>query len=462
MANKPAKNKSLLASLVIRISAIVVIGILVLMTIVYTQVDSSLEILRDQTVEQQARSIAENLEPNKGRNKVFLNLPETQRRFYAQAGDTYQYLVRDEAGNRLFTSPITFADYFPDGLNAGAGNTGFTFDGPGARKYVGLTFPVNVEGRQLYVQVAQTLATADRFSDLITDAFMARLLLVGIPFYFCLVGVIVLTLRRGLKPLHRAAQEVRQIDIYDHGIRIPEAGVPSEVMPLVKAVNLSFARLEKSLETQQEFTDNVAHELRTPLAILKTRIENLDRTEPVIKLLRDVDAMTKLVNQMLDATRLEYADAMEMKRIDLAAVLSRACQDFFPIFVRAKRELRVNGVDTPVYVEGNSDLIYRAICNLFDNALAYSPPGTPVDAELDGFTIMVTDQGKKIPEDRRGLIFERHHRDSAPTAARTGAGLGLSIVRKTMEVHDGTADLDPRAHTGNRFRMIFPARRSAA
>lgn len=455
------KNNSLLLSLVLRISLVSIVSIIILSGIVYTQIDRTLESLRAQTVQEQAKTISSHLKPSKGINRVFLDMPNSLRQFYAKTGDTYQYIIRDQEGNRLFTSPIAFTDDFPaDFSNIGDGT--FEFTGPSGRQFLGFTMPANVEGRHVYIQAAQLQGAADAFSDEITDAFLNKIFLVGIPFYCCLLIVIVWTLRRGLKPLQHAADEVAKMDVSDLGLRIQEAGVPSEAMPLVRSVNFSFSRLEKSILEQKELTENIAHELRTPLTILKTRIDTLDRNSQTVKLSQDVDAMINLVNQMLDVTRLEYADTMEKKNVDLADVLSQACQDFFPLFIRAHRELRVSGIDKPTVVKGNKDLIYRAICNLLDNALEYSPAKTPVDASLDGHTIKITDYGKKIPTQRRKMIFERFQKDSSPSARKSGTGLGLSIVAKTMELHGGHADVEDSAEAGNTFRMVFNVKNKAS
>jgi signal transduction histidine kinase len=448
------ENNSLLASLVLRISFVSIVSIFVLSALVYAQIDRTLESLRDQTVEQQASSIAGYLEPSKGINRVFLNMPVSLRGFYARAYDTYQYQVLDENGNRLFTSPIAFTDYFPVDLGD-IGDGKFTFTGPSGRSFVGFTMPFEIEGKKLYIQVAQTQAAADTFSDKITDAFISRLVWVGVPFYCGLLLVIIWTMRRGLKPLRQAAKEVEQMSITDLSLRISKTGVPAEVLPLVHSLNASFERLERSISEQKELTENIAHELRTPLTILKTRIDTLDPGAQTEKLSQDIDAMIRQVNQMLDVTRLEYADTMQKKPVNLAEVLSQACQDFFPLFIRRQRELKVTGVDDPVFVMGNKDLIYRAICNLLDNALEYSPARSPVEASLEGLTIKVTDFGKKIPDDKRQIIFKRFHKDNSPSARKSGAGLGLSIVTRTMELHGGAADLEKTDEARNSFRMIF-------
>jgi signal transduction histidine kinase len=352
---------------------------------------------------------------------------------------------------------VAYVDRFPQDLtNPAAAH--FSFTDPGGQEFSGFTMPVEVGGRQVYVQAVQTRAAADIFSEKMTGAFIHRLMMAGLPFYCGLLVVIVITLRHGLKPLRDAAEEAGRMDGSNLGLRIDEGRVPAEVLPFVRAVNFSFSRLSESVSAQQELTENVAHELRTPLTILKTRIDLLPRSEQSLKLSEDVDAMIKLVNQMLDATRLDYADMLEKKEVDLAEVLSQACQDFFPLFIRAGRALRVSGIDRPVPVTGNRDLIYRAICNLLDNALEYGPADTPVDALLEGYTISIRDYGRKIPPQSQKLIFERFRKDRSPSAGKSGAGLGLSIVTRTMELHGGYADLDTdSAFSGNAFRMVFSA-----
>lgn len=451
------KHSSLLVNLVIRISCISIISAVILIAIAYFQIDRTLEMLRDQTVEQQAKNVSSNIEVGKN-SRVFLNLPLDLRRFYARAGDTYQYMVRDEKGNRLFTSPTAFGDYFPQELDDASGKT-FDFIGLHGRKYVGFTMKSAVAERTFYIQVAQTREVANTFSDKILDDFIKRLAWVGVPFYLCLIIVIIVTLRHGLKPLHRAARDASEMNILNANLRIDETNSPKEVLPLIHGINFALARLEKSIKEQQELTENVAHELRTPLSILKTHIDMLEENEQTIRLTDDIDDIIKMMNQMLDATRLDYADTVEKKKVDLAEVLSQACQDFFPLFIRAQKNLLVKGTDTPVIIQGNKDLIYRAICNLLDNALEYSPSKTPVEASIEDYTIRIKDYGKKIPESRRQVIFERFRKDNSPTIQKSGAGLGLSIVKKTMEVHGGIADLETTKDKGNVFRMAFNSRK---
>jgi signal transduction histidine kinase len=451
---------SLLTQLLLRIFAISIAAVIVIYAVISTQMDRTLEILRDQTLEEHAASLATYLEPGKSVNKIVFDLPAQLRLFYAKAGPAHQYVVRDSDGTTLFRSPQGYASSFPPAVE-GDGN--FTFTGPNGNEFVGFTTKKNVEGRDYYLQVAQAREGADILSDRVSDTFMTRLLWVGIPFYAGLVAIILLTVRRGFSPLGQAAREVSKMNIATPDFQIAEQGIPEEILPFIKAINFSFRRLAKSIQEQKELTENLAHELRTPLAVLKAHIEMLGRDEKSSRISRDVDAMIKLLNQMLDATRLEYADTIQLKEMDLAEVVSQVCQDLWPLFIRDRRELRVTGVEAPVPVLGDRDLIYRALRNILDNALEHSPAKTPVEVSLEGGSVRVRDFGTPIPGDRRTKIFERFDRGDRATARSSGAGLGLSIVRRTMEVHGGSAWLEPAPNgEGNIFCLEFKELPAAA
>lgn len=448
------KSNSLLTRLVVRIFGITLIAIMITYAVVYLQIDQSLELLRNQTVEEQAQEIRNSLRPGRSVNKLLLDMPRNLRVFYANADYDYQYLVRDQDGTILFRSTLVYPDLFPKNFML-ASDAKFKFKGPDGAEYSGVTIRFALEERLFYIQAAQTTQSADRFSDQISSEFMKRVLSVGVPFYCALLLIILITVRRGFKPLQMAAKQVENANITNPDFQIPEHGLPQEITPFIKTINFSFKRLARSIQEQKEMTENLAHELRTPLAVLKANIEQLGRDKQSTKILRDVDAMIKLVNQMLDMTRLEYADMIEMHEVDLSEILSQVCQDLWPLFLKDHRELRVSGIATPVLVRGNKDLIYRAIRNVLDNAREHSPPKTPVDVSIEGYVIKVRDYGPTIPADRRAKIFGRLHRLGEKAGAKSGAGLGLSIVSKTMEVHRGRALLEPAPVEGNIFLLDF-------
>ncbi|MEZ0260730.1 MAG: sensor histidine kinase [Alphaproteobacteria bacterium] len=443
-----------MARLLLRVLAIIVVAIAITFIVIHSQMDKSLDMLREKTVAEQARNIQEYLKPGKGANKLVMNLPTELRLFYARAVPTAQYLVRDADGEILFKSSYADTSFFPSDFgNLGDGS--FTFKGANNSEYVGMTVKATVGDTDYYVQTAQTLQVAGAFSSQIIDEFTGRLLMIGLPFCAAVIVIIMTTVRRGFDPLYRAAKQVARMGAPSpSGLQIDEKGIAEEILPFIRAINFSFRRLGKSLQEQKELTENLAHELRTPLAVLKAHIEQMPHSTQSAKLLRDVDEMINLMNQMLDITRLDYADTIEMKMVDLSELVSRVCQDLWPLFIKEQRELRVHGVEAPVFVLGDRDLIYRAIRNLLDNALEHTPAKTPVDVTLEGTSVKVRDYGLTIPEARRENIFDRFRRGTNGDG-QAGAGLGLSIVSKTMAVHNGAAAVEAGEESGNVFILDF-------
>ena len=185
----PVHSNSLLTRLLVRVVIICLIAIGATFATVNYQIDHSLELLRDHTVEEQARDIKNYLVPGKGGNKVALNMPDRLRVFYAKAGPAYQYIVRDTAGQILFRSPFAYPDYVPkDFSNLGDGL--FEFKGPSGYDNVGITIKARAGDRDYYVQAAQSRQAAEFFSEQISDNFMTRFLMVGLPFYAVLILII--------------------------------------------------------------------------------------------------------------------------------------------------------------------------------------------------------------------------------------------------------------------------------
>src|SRR4051812_48647632 len=145
MINLFNKN-SLLTQLLLRIFAIGIVAIVITFAFIHMQIDRSLEVLRDQTVEEQAQSLEAYLKTAAGTNRATFSLPEQIRVFYAKAGPSYQYLVRDAKGNILFRSPFAYNTYFPSDFTRA--NQKFDFKGPAQFDYVGYTLEAAQEGKK--------------------------------------------------------------------------------------------------------------------------------------------------------------------------------------------------------------------------------------------------------------------------------------------------------------------------
>lgn len=450
---KRKTNHKIFSILFWRIAAVTSIFLLSISILIFIQIDASLKELRDRSLEDYAYDIAGYIEKSED-GALYLDLPVSVRKFYAEAGKYRQYVVRDEQGQILFTSSIAFSDRYPTFVQNK--NDIFGFFGPYGTYFLGTGIKYVFDDKTYIVQVAQSEELAESFSDEITWDFIEGIFYLALPLFGLVMAVIYISLKQSLKPLSVASQQARGITFQNPEVRIDENDLPDEIKSLVRAINYALERLEKGIKAQQEFTSNVSHELRTPLSLLKSRIELIPDAKLSKTLEDDVEDMIRLVNQMLDLSRLDFPEAVNMGDVNLSKIIKTISQDMWHLFVQDGRELSVTGIEIPQIVQGNKDLIYRAVRNILDNALNYSPSGSAVEITIKDYCIYIRDHGNTIAAKEREKIFTRFHR-SDRQKMKYGAGIGLSIVSRTMDIHGGRVLHDvPANGEGNIFKLEFP------
>lgn len=269
-----------------------------------------------------------------------------------------------------------------------------------------------------------------------------------------LFAVNIAIVRHALAPLRDASRAAALIDPARPGLRIPEGGLPREIVPLIQSVNAAWARLERGFEAQREFTSDAAHELKTPLAVLRAHLDTLAERVPVAALRQDVDAMSRLVDQLLRIAQVETLVVGPEANADLHAIAVNVAAHLAPLALRDGKSIAVTGSDAPVRVNGDADSLTQAVRNLVENALAHTPRETTIEVEVDeAGTVRISDFGPGIPPAHRELIFHRFWRANR---SGSGSGLGLAIVRRIADAHGGKIELVDMPGRGACFVLRVP------
>lgn len=277
---------------------------------------------------------------------------------------------------------------------------------------------------------------------------LVRPLLVALP---VLAVVLWLAIHTGLRPMRRVTEEIARRHP-EHLEPVDVTGAPAEIRPLITQLNQLLGRVARSLDSTRRFTADAAHELRTPLAAIRAQAQvalaserQEERRHALQQALRGCDLATHLIEQLLTLARLDASVTAARETLDVRALASEAVADIAPAALAKEIDIALEDGES-VRAPLQAGLIRVLLRNLLDNAVRYSPAGSEVSVAVhradDKVCIEVSDNGPGIPEELRKRVFDRFYRVTGNEAQ--GSGLGLSIVRCIVDIHDGEITLSPR------------------
>lgn len=267
------------------------------------------------------------------------------------------------------------------------------------------------------------------------------------------VLVIPRLIRRSLLGVEQVARDAEQIDIGQSDVRLSYDRVPVELVPLVRAFNEALDRLDSGIARQRRFLADAAHELRTPIAILQTRLDTLPDGPDKRQLQRDSARLGGMANELLDLHRLALSpDSFET--VDLVDIAAQVTADLAPLAIDAGCDIEFIGPEKPVTAKGDASSLSRAIANLVLNAMSHGGPQVNIRVEVnaDG-RICVSDNGPGVDPEHREEIFWPFHRLSQ---SPNGAGLGLSLVYDIIKRHGGKVSVATAPQGGALFEISLP------
>ncbi len=273
---------------------------------------------------------------------------------------------------------------------------------------------------------------------------------------------------RVLRPIGRITSVARDIQATDLSRRIELPGPDDELKQLGDTFDAMLARLDAAFAAQRQFVADASHELRNPLAIIRTNVdvaladpradpEDLRHTIAVVK--RASDRMARLVDDLLALAR-RQEPTLEHEPVDLGAAVAEASDDF--VVPAAARNIVLDRAIAPgVMVTGDRDALKRAVANLLENAVRLAPEGSRIrlatGSEGDRAWVAVADEGPGIAPEDQPHVFDRFWRaDKARSRADGGTGLGLAIVRQIAESHGGQVRLQSKVGVGSSFVIWLP------
>ena len=297
--------------------------------------------------------------------------------------------------------------------------------------------------------------------ELITDIARQSLL----PFIIMLPVMTILIwvgIGRGMRPLRATANDISSRTPANLQ-PIDDSHIPQEIQPLINALNKLFERLMYAMESERRFTMDAAHELRTPLAAIKTQAQvalrstdDGERQLAIKQIVSGVDRATHLVRQLLALARVDPdASVQEYEKLDLAVLLNKVVADMTVAADSKQISVNITADTNSALILGQYQLLDVLIRNLLDNAIRYTPPRGEVNCRVDVSNtharLTVSDNGPGVSEHSMERIFDRFHRGIS--TSENGSGLGLSIVKRIAELHDASIETRTQTKTDPGFTI---------
>jgi two-component system heavy metal sensor histidine kinase CusS len=381
------------------------------------------------------------------------------------ADKVYAVRVIDFAGNVVAESPkmrnVLPIEVFPKAISV-SGERPVTriYRARNRKSFALMTAYANLPNQRLTLQLAQERTPDERFA-----AHYATLLAVmlGCVVLTC-AGVAVLVTRRTLRPLKRLANSIERIGATRLDERVPLGGWPDELQPLAGGFNKMLARLEESFTRLSQFSADLAHELRTPIAILRGEAESAltkPRTseqyrEVIGSSLEEMQRLSSMIDNLLFLARAETTGSLKRESFDGGAAIEKLREFYEAVAQEQGVELNSEGTGQ-IYAE--PVLFRRALINLITNALRFTPSGGRVTISLrhpnSTSEVAVADTGCGIAAQHVPNVFDRFFRGDAPRSSQ-GTGLGLSIVKSIMQIHNGSVSVQSDVGRGTVVTLRFP------
>jgi heavy metal sensor kinase len=325
-------------------------------------------------------------------------------------------------------------------------------------------FPVTKNGSvENMVLVAHPVDVLNNSLAGLVESLLILLLIVGLP---AVIGAYLIS-GSALSPLTDLARRLQKISSADLSQRLPDRGTQDEIGELTETFNSLLSRLEGSFDRERQFIGDVAHELRTPLSVIKSSIEaalskqssNAGLRQVLKNDLSDIDRLSLIISDVLDLAWAESGEIESQFKMVNFSEITKEVEELLTNLSSVKKIHVVSELAGSVYVSGSPKKLFRAIYNLVDNAVKYTPAkgkiGLALHLDRHTAVLEISNSGPGISVSDLPHIFRRFHRVGEKKEL-SGSGLGLSISKSIIEAHHGTLSVRSSAGKMTTFTVRLP------
>lgn len=462
-------QRSIRSQLMLMTSGLVIIIIIFTFILAKSYGQRAAQISFDRLLIGAAVQIAENT--NLVNGEVLVNLPWSAFETLAAApDDRVFYQITNQDGRHL--TGYTDLPSPPIEKNADADNRNYSplpqffddvYSGELMRfiSYSKLLTETDYSG-EIQILIGQTVQAREAMANEISW----RAIQLVVPFFLAGLTLVILGIWKLLKPINKLNQALTHRTASDLSpINLP---VPAELEQLVSTINHFMTQLSSTLDRLKRFTSEAAHQLRTPLAGLKSQAQNA-LTEPdentrntqLNRVIQSCDMLNNTITQLLSQATLAHRfQSQPLEKVELDSVTKQVCRDVAVAALHQDIEISFTG-DSPVHILGDDFALQQMIRNFLENAIKYSPKSSKVEVELfqddsslyKSTRLLIKDYGIGIPEEEKAHVFERFYRSA--NNPRSGSGLGLAIAKEVAEHHNAKLQLQDNSPQGLIVELIF-------
>jgi len=411
--------------------ALFMVSVLVLLVFIYWSTAASIERQTDETIEAEIRGLAERYDSD-GLPGLSAQIADRLRRH--QPGDSSIYLFADQR----FVPLVGNLSGWPVQKTDSEGWLDFRLgDDMSGQVHMARARVFRVRGNY-HLLVGRNMSELAKTRETMVNTLVWGSLIM---FGFALLGSVMMnrSVTRRIDTINRASSEIMAGNLSK---RIPSRSSGDEFDQLSENLNHMLDQIELLMDGVRRVSDNIAHDLRTPLSRLRQRLETAragngnqqQRLELIDQALLEADGLLKTFNALLRIARIE-SDSLQaiFSDVDLGGLLRDVVELYEPVAEQKSQVIEISG-DESVLIDGDRDMLFQALANLLDNAIKYSPESSIIQVHLGEIELSLCDQGPGIARSEHEKVFQRFYRTDA-SRSTAGSGLGLSLVKAVAVFH---------------------------